>query len=143
MTGIHLLVCAALAAVLPAIGSVGAAQAETCTLDKLATGSKLAAPSVKLAYRVVGGAVKVGAPFTIEVAACIGRGSAPRRIQIDARMPAHGHGMNYKPSEKKLGPGHSRFEGLVFHMPGRWEISFDVFSADARRRLSVTLDVRR
>ena len=77
------------------------------------------------------------------MAACIGPGTAPRRIRIDARMPAHGHGMNYKPSERKLGPGHSRFEGLVFHMPGRWEISFDIFGADARKRLSVTLDVRR
>lgn len=140
MTGIRLLVCAALVA---GLSDMGAAHAETCMLDKLAAGSKLAAPPVRLAYRVVGGEVKVGAPFTIEVAACIGPDSAPRRIRIDARMPAHGHGMNYKPSETKLGPGHSRFEGLVFHMPGRWEISFDVFGADARKRLSVTLDVRR
>ncbi|MDH3236754.1 MAG: hypothetical protein OEQ29_24820, partial [Alphaproteobacteria bacterium] len=138
MTCIRRLVCAAFVAVLPAIS---AAQAETCALDKLATGSKLAAPPVRLAYRIVGGAVKVGAPFTIEVAACIGADSAPRRIRVDARMPAHGHGMNYTPSESKLGAGHSRFEGLVFHMPGRWEISFDVFSADARKRLSATLDV--
>ncbi|HUT48230.1 MAG TPA: hypothetical protein VM325_02730 [Alphaproteobacteria bacterium] len=140
MTGIRLLVCAALVAVLP---SVSSAQAEGCALDKLAAGSKLAAPPIRLGYRIVGGAVKVGAPFTIDVAACIGPGTAPRRIRIDARMPAHGHGMNYKPSERKLGPGHSRFEGLVFHMPGRWEISFDIFGADARKRLSVTLDVRR
>ena len=97
MTGIRRLACAALVTVLSAMGS---AQAETCALDKLATGSKLAAPPVRLAYRVVGGTVKVGAPFTIEVAACIGPGTPPRRIQIDARMPAHGHGMNYKPSEQ-------------------------------------------
>ena len=70
-------------------------------------------------------------------------GNAPRRIRVDARMPAHGHGMNYTPTEKNLGPGHARFEGLVFHMPGHWEISFDIFSDGARKRLLVPIDVKR
>lgn len=139
MRGIRPLVVAALCTALP-LG--GAAQA-ACSLDKVTPGSKVEAPPVRLAYRIVGGAIMVGQPFTVEVVACIGADSTPQRIRIDARMPAHGHGMNYTPSEKKLGPGHARFEGLVFHMPGHWEISFDVFSDGARKRLLVPIDVKR
>lgn len=139
MTGLLPIILAALFAVAP-LG--GAAQA-ACSLDKVEAGKSLDAPPVRLTYRVVGGTIKVGEPFAIEVAACIGPGNAPRRIRIDARMPAHGHGMNYTPTEKALGPGHARFEGLVFHMPGRWELSFDIYSDGARKRLLVPLDVKR
>jgi hypothetical protein len=139
MTGVRLLAFFVLAV---ALGAPSAADA-VCSLDKVKAGKSVDAPPVRLAYRVVGGTIKVGQPFTIEVAACIGPGNAPRRIRIDARMPAHGHGMNYTPTEKTLGPGHARFAGLVFHMPGRWEISFDVFSDGARKRLLVPIDVKR
>jgi hypothetical protein len=139
MTGIRLLFVSALCA---AVFAGGAAQA-ACSLDKVAAGSMVEAPPVRLSYRVVGGAIKVGQPFTVEVVACVGSDKTPRRIRIDARMPAHGHGMNYTPTEKKLGPGHARFEGLVLHMPGHWEISFDVFSEGARKRVLVPIAVKR
>tara|TARA_Y100001934_G_C12052609_1_gene631479 strand:+ start:635 stop:790 length:156 start_codon:yes stop_codon:yes gene_type:complete len=51
--------------------------------------------------------------------------------------------MNYKPSEKKLGPGHSRFNGMVFHMPGAWQITFDVFDGDKRQRLTEKVRIGR
>jgi len=139
MTGIRPLVYAALTCIITASGAAQAA----CELDKVAGGKMLDARPVRLVYKIVGGTVKVGQPFTIEVAACIGPAKEPQRIRIDARMPAHGHGMNYTPTEKKLGPGRARFEGLVFHMPGHWEISLDVFSDGARKRLLVPLDVTR
>lgn len=64
-------------------------------------------------------------------------------IRVDAGMPMHGHGMNYKPSEKKLGPGHSRFNRMVFHMPGSWQITFDVFEGDKRQRLTEKVRIGR
>ena len=42
---------------------------------------------------------------------------------VDATMPRHGHGMNYKPSLKRESTGRYRAEGLLFHMPGQWQLS--------------------
>ena len=58
-----------------------------------------------------------------------GSPDAPRgdiELSVDAAMPEHGHGMNRVPSVAALGDGRFRAEGLLFHMPGRWEIYFDV-----------------
>jgi cytochrome c peroxidase len=50
-------------------------------------------------------------------------------------MPEHRHGMNYAPAVKALGPGRWRAEGLMFHMPGRWELTFEVTAGGATDRL--------
>ena len=34
--------------------------------------------------------------------------------------------MNYAPGVAGVAPGRFVAEGLVFHMPGRWTLSFDV-----------------
>ena len=34
--------------------------------------------------------------------------------------------MNYAPTLKANGDGRYRVEGLLFHMPGNWEVAFDV-----------------
>ena len=64
--------------------------------------------------------------FSVKVSACVGKDSeAPRCIRVYAGMPMHGHGTNYKPSERKPGPGHSAFNGMLFCMPGNWNLTFD------------------
>jgi cytochrome c peroxidase len=50
-------------------------------------------------------------------------------------MPEHRHGMNYAPAVKPLGPGRWRAEGLMFHMPGKWEFLFEVRGAGNTDRL--------
>ena len=50
---------------------------------------------------------------------------------VDADMPAHGHGINTTPVFEKLENGHYRIDGMLLHMPGAWEIYFDLKSADA------------
>lgn len=47
-------------------------------------------------------------------------------LSVDGRMPEHRHGMNVDPIVTKTGPGTFRVEGMLFHMPGRWEIHFDL-----------------
>jgi len=57
-----------------------------------------------------------------------GSPDAPRgdlELSVDAAMPEHGHGMNRVP-RIETGDGHFRAEGLLFHMPGKWELYFDV-----------------
>ena len=65
--------------------------------------------------------------FAVTVVACAkSNAAAADQLRIDAVMPEHNHGMNYRPSTTALGDGRFRAEGLLLHMPGTWEFSFDV-----------------
>ncbi|MBT9548874.1 MAG: FixH family protein [Candidatus Sericytochromatia bacterium] len=44
------------------------------------------------------------------------------KLYVDADMPSHNHGMNVKPKVKDLGKGIFEVRGMLFHMPGYWEI---------------------
>jgi len=55
-----------------------------------------------------------------------GKMRADATLEVDAIMPEHGHGMNVQPAIKSLGGGRFRAEGLLFHMPGKWELHFDI-----------------
>jgi hypothetical protein len=57
-------------------------------------------------------------------------------------MPAHGHGMNYRPTATATAPGHYRFTGLMLHMPGRWRLTIDLFQGSKRTRLSHEVDLK-
>ena len=76
---------------------------------------------------------EIGRHFVLDVAACAKSGPAPETLKVDAHMPEHRHGMNYAPSVKKLGPGRWRAEGLLLHMPGKWEFVFEIDSAEVLR----------
>ena len=76
---------------------------------------------------------EVGKHFALDIGACAKSGPDPQQLKVDAHMPEHRHGMNYAPSVKKLGPGRWRAEGLLLHMPGRWEFVFEVDSSDVLR----------
>ena len=87
-------------------------------------GVRLESPRHSLAYRL--SQVAVGAHFTADIAACAKSGGEPKSVAIDAQMPEHRHGMNYRPAVKRTGPGRWRAEGLMFHMPGKWQLVFVV-----------------
>jgi hypothetical protein len=50
--------------------------------------------------------------------------------------------MNYKPSVKPVGDGRYRVEGLMFHMPGQWELVFELREAGRVERIVQALAVR-
>jgi hypothetical protein len=56
-------------------------------------------------------------------------------------MPAHRHGMNYRAKVIPQGAGRWRAEGLMFHMPGRWQFVFDVDAGGRRDRLTYDVTV--
>ena len=56
-------------------------------------------------------------------------------------MPQHGHGMNRVPEVRALAGGRFRVEGLFFHMPGRWELYFDVTQGARTERAQVAIDL--
>lgn len=72
------------------------------------------------------GEIRVSEPFDLEICLTIG-GATPEAgmLEVDAVMPAHGHGMNYRSEVQQVEPGHFIAEGMLFHMPGKWEIRFD------------------
>jgi cytochrome c peroxidase len=108
-------------------GFAVAAQAQTCTPP--VEGTRLESPRYVVAYRAAD--VSVGKHFSVDIGACAKDGSAaPETLKVDAQMPEHRHGMNYAPSLEKLGPGKWRADGLMFHMPGKWEFVFEVRSKD-------------
>jgi cytochrome c peroxidase len=71
--------------------------------------------------------IEVGKHFALDVATCAKDGkTAPESLRVDAQMPEHRHGMNYAPTVTATGPQRWRAEGLMFHMPGRWEFAFEL-----------------
>ena len=55
-------------------------------------------------------------------------------IEIDGRMPHHQHGMNRVPVITEVEPGRFEIEGMLFHMPGYWEIHVDVTRQEVTER---------
>ena len=51
-------------------------------------------------------------------------------LTVDAEMPTHEHGMNTIPITTYVGDGWYETSGMLFHMPGPWEITFDVATVD-------------
>jgi hypothetical protein len=65
----------------------------------------------------------------------------PYWVDTRALMPAHAHGMNTLPRREDLGSGRFLFRGMLFHMAGEWELTFDVAKGRAREHASVRLVV--
>jgi len=63
-------------------------------------------------------------------------------VQVDARMPAHGHGMNRVPKLTAQPDGSYQAEGMLFHMPGHWELYFDIAQGGKTERAQVDVDLK-
>ena len=102
-------------------------------------GTRLDSKSYGLAYAA---SPSVGEFFALEVAACAKPGNAlPEELKVDAQMPEHRHGMNYAPAVRRLAPGRWLAEGLMFHMPGRWQLVFELRGSGTSERLSQVLQL--
>lgn len=89
-------------------------------------------PTHHLAFAALPAPLAVGRHFGIDIVVCPqGQATAPVALLVDADMPAHRHGMNYRATVRKLDNGRWRADGLLLHMPGRWRLVFDL-SADGR-----------
>jgi hypothetical protein len=87
--------------------------------------------------------VPVGQHFNLDFVVCAAAAvRTDAAIQVDADMPAHRHGMNYRATVSTLTPGVYRAEGLMFHMPGRWRVIFDLPLEGRTLRLTRELEVQ-
>lgn len=86
-------------------------------------------------------ALRVSEFFAVIVSACHRSGRAISRLQVDATMPAHRHGMNYAPVVTSDAAGRLRANGLLLHMPGHWQITFDLVAGGERETLRAAVDL--
>lgn len=113
--------------------------------DSLGAGVQRAAgDTMQVAWRSTPQPIPVSRHFVLDVELCPKSGQAlPAELRVDATMPEHRHGMNYRPSVVAVGGGRWHVEGLLFHMPGRWELVFEWReAAGATRRLAQRVDVQ-
>lgn len=116
-------------------------------------------------YRTEPSPIPLNEPFSMEVLVYDAREpSRPAEavsLGVEARMPAHRHGMNQVPEvravldgtedpaihswaleDPALGNGRYQVRGMLFHMPGVWELYFDLtrWAVTERAQVAVTLD---
>jgi hypothetical protein len=88
-----------------------------------------ASGTYRIDYRTEPAPIPLNEPFSLDV---IVRGrckASPARLidlEVDADMPAHGHGMFTAPKVTAADAGRLRVTGMLFHMPGEWTIRFVV-----------------
>jgi hypothetical protein len=101
---------------------------------------RAAGADAAVVFRTVPPAIAVGTLFKVEAIVCGGT-TPPVLTRVDARMPEHRHGMNYRPTLAATSPGRYVAEGFLFHMPGRWQFVFDVEAGGRRTRLTTDVNV--
>ncbi len=97
-----------------------------------ATAQTIQGVGVQAAWWTEPAPLTVARPFAVLVQLCP---VDAQLLRVDARMPEHRHGMNYRPSVQSLGQGRWRADGLLWHMSGRWELRLDVQAQGAAQPL--------
>ena len=96
--------------------------------------------AIALSYRPDPAGLAIDRTFSLIVHVCA---STPvEGLGVDAHMPQHRHGMNYKPTVAPAGPDAWRANGLLLHMPGQWEFLFGVKTGGKTERLAHSVQVR-
>jgi hypothetical protein len=120
----------------------GPAEAVDCGATLAGPGSaRLESERVVIVFRTVPSPIPIGRHFSLDAAVCARSGQQPINLRVDAFMPEHRHGMNYRASVAPRGDGRFVVEGLLFHMPGRWQLVFDVESDRQSERLVKDVNV--
>ena len=100
------------------------------------------AQSSMIALKLPPTPVKIGELFSIDILVCADPQPGIGNIRLDAKMPAHKHGMNYKPEIKEMADNMYRGSGMFFHMPGEWQISVDLLIDGESRRFLLKVPAR-
>jgi hypothetical protein len=86
--------------------------------------------------------VPMNQPFSVSFTVAPKSPGADFTVEVDARMPAHGHGMNVAPKLTRAPDGSYRADGMLFHMPGHWEMYVDITRAGRSERAQVDIDLK-
>jgi hypothetical protein len=129
------------AAVAAGLSVAATAAADPCPAPPgFAAGDRIASEGVVVLYRAVPAPIEIGRHFAVEAIVCTPPpGPRATGLRVDAGMPEHRHGMNYRARVSATGDGRYLAEGLLFHMPGRWQLIFDVERGARSDRLAADL----
>ncbi len=135
------------AAALALLGTLAGAAAQAACGDSLPAAHRLLAEAEgwQVAFAPRPGPVPLGRHFALDIVVCAPAGQPlPSTLAVDADMPAHRHGMNYRATVTALGDGRFRADGLMFHMAGSWRFLFDLPgpAGTPTRRIGRALDLR-
>jgi hypothetical protein len=126
-----------------ALVTAQATHADDCSSALNATHPLIAeADGARITFAPRASPVPVGKHFDVDFVVC---GVALRdsaTITVDADMPAHRHGMNYRARVEALPNGVYRAHGLMFHMPGTWRVIFEVPLEGRTLRLTREVEVQ-
>ncbi len=117
--------------------STASAANTACPLAASAPARTEAGP-VQISWTTTPNPVQVGEPILMRLTLCPADAKLER---VDAVMPEHRHGMNYKATFASLGDGVWEVKGMVWHMSGRWELRVDARLGEKTQRItqSITL----
>lgn len=88
-------------------------------------------------------AIEVNQPFDVTLTVTPKSGAAKDvAVVVDARMPAHFHGMNRVAKVSNTGGNTWKAEGLVFHMPGHWELYVDITEGGTTERAQMDVNLK-
>jgi hypothetical protein len=119
-----------------------------CAADDCGAALKVARPTLaeaggaRIAFASRSVPIPVGRHFDLDFVVCgvtVRSGAAPA---VDADMPAHRHGMNYRTRVEALAGQAYRAHGLMFHMPGTWRVMFDLPLEGRTLRVTHEVEVR-
>ena len=89
--------------------------------------------------------IRLNEPFElalqVHLAAEPARPVVGAQVFVSAWMPDHEHGMVRQPETVELGGGAYRARGMLFHMPGHWEVRVDVIAGGRPERTVFHVDL--
>jgi len=95
-----------------------------------------------LHYRIKSPPLTVAQHFSMQFLLCRDETVlAIEGFRLDALMPAHGHGMNYKASIDLLDDGMVEASGLLFHMPGQWRVTVNLIYDGIARQTQLDFEI--
>ena len=96
----------------------------------------------RVSYELVPGELEVRELFELRVVVTpTSEARGALELAVDARMPEHGHGMNREPRVVVEDDGAFTVTNMLFHMPGLWELYFDVTEGALTERAQVSLEL--
>ena len=97
---------------------------------------------VILHYQLPKKSMSVGSFFSMDFDICKDSKSLPiQDLKINAMMPAHGHGMNYKTEITHLSNYQFKLKNLNFHMPGLWQITLKVITSSSSELFKINISL--
>ena len=101
--------------------------------------------SYQVLWRSIPETIPLNEPFELELMIFDNRALVENpfyvQLAIDGRMPEHRHGMNVIPEVILIGGSMFRVSNMLFHMPGFWQLHFDITRRGITERAQVDVDI--